>query len=572
MQNSHTKFSHFTTAKASNNLAFGSWPAWPKPQQLFEEEPKKQIQYGNLDIHAGQPVPWMIRISIALILGNSLLSAVLLPQMLVLGVSFLLAFFAFWHLFLIIVAPMRSETGNNMATTISADLRAMDPKFLPCITLLCPVYQEAQSLHGLIAALSRLNWPKSRLQLLIVAEEGDAPTLAVAKLYAKHDWIELSVTPNGPLKTKPSALNHAIYQAKGEIVGIYDVEDRPDSEQLMEMFHYFVTQNCAAIQAPLKVETCHNNWITQQFADEYAIHFRLCLRAKQRLDLPIALGGTSCFFRKHDLENLRGWDGYNVTEDADLGYRLHFSGRRTICTDLPTLETMPGQFGPWCRQRSRWLKGFMQTSIALARRQFSGHDAAHPVAFIAAQLHLLGAIGSAALFFPLALLSLCLLTAGVWNASPLLLLCLIPILSRAIGLLKIGQPKDLLRLWVTPFYWLFHCAAFWLALYDFCFKPYHWRKTAHAPCKANLELMNEPSPIQSHADDTGGRKHVHAAQYWAIQPQSRPAETATNPVDWSVHHKLPDHLADAAQSADTARLFKLALGACPTKRIYGRIS
>src|SRR5262249_20487325 len=80
------------------------------------------------------------------------------------------------------------------------------------------------------------------------------------------------------------------------------------------------------------------------------------------------LGGTSNHFRRDMLEEVGGWDPYNVTEDADLGLRLARFGYRTRTIDLPTLEEAPPTLRVWVNQRTRWFKGWLQTWLVHARR------------------------------------------------------------------------------------------------------------------------------------------------------------------------------------------------------------
>ena len=61
------------------------------------------------------------------------------------------------------------------------------------------------------------------------------------------------------------------------------------------------------------------------------------------------------------LDNLGGWDPYNVTEDADLGIRLARLGYKTAMIASTTWEEAPERLHPWHKQRTRWLKGWMQT-------------------------------------------------------------------------------------------------------------------------------------------------------------------------------------------------------------------
>ena len=77
--------------------------------------------------------------------------------------------------------------------------------------------------------------------------------------------------------------------------------------------------------------------------------------------MPLPLGGSSNHFRTAVLREVGGWDAWNVTEDADLGFRLARFGYRSVTFDSTTNEEAPIRFRAWLGQRSRWMKGWMQT-------------------------------------------------------------------------------------------------------------------------------------------------------------------------------------------------------------------
>ncbi len=98
------------------------------------------------------------------------------------------------------------------------------------------------------------------------------------------------------------------------------------------------------------------------FAFEYAALFRGMLPWLSANRLLLPLGGTSNHFRRAALEEVGGWDPYNVTEDADLGMRLARFGYRTETIACPTYENGPDTFATWLPQRTRWFKGWMRPS------------------------------------------------------------------------------------------------------------------------------------------------------------------------------------------------------------------
>ncbi len=125
--------------------------------------------------------------------------------------------------------------------------------------------------------------------------------------------------------------------------------------------------NLAAVQARLGLYNACDNFLTRQFTVEYCALFDGLLPALDRLELPIPLGGTSNHFRASALKWLMAWDPFNVTEDADLGIRLARSGYRCAMLGSTTYEEAPAGFMSWLRQRTRWLKGYMQTWLVHMR-------------------------------------------------------------------------------------------------------------------------------------------------------------------------------------------------------------
>ena len=104
------------------------------------------------------------------------------------------------------------------------------------------------------------------------------------------------------------------------------------------------------------------------FTLEYSWWFDYMLPGLDRLRLPIPLGGTSNHFRTSVLRHLGGWDAWNVTEDADLGLRAAAEGYTVGVIPSTTYEEACGRYWPWIRQRTRWIKGYMQTGLVHTRR------------------------------------------------------------------------------------------------------------------------------------------------------------------------------------------------------------
>ena len=247
------------------------------------------------------------------------------------------------------------------------------PDRWPRYTVIVPLVDEAEVAADLLRNLQRIDYPRDRLQVIVALEAHDLATQAAVRAAQPPAWIEVLVCPPGRPRTKPRACNVALAHATGEIVVVFDAEDAPDPLQLREAAARFAAApaTLACLQAPLRVPIARLPLFERQFALEYAALFEVMLSAYARWRLPFPLGGTSNHFRRAVLEAVGGWDAWNVTEDADIGMRLAARGYETGVLASPTWETPP-DFKAWIPQRTRWVKGYMQTWGVHMRRPLAG--------------------------------------------------------------------------------------------------------------------------------------------------------------------------------------------------------
>lgn len=245
-------------------------------------------------------------------------------------------------------------------------LGARPPRF----TLLVPLFREQEIAGALINRLTRLQYPRSLTEIILILEEDDAQTEAALARTRLPSWFRVVSVPPGTVKTKPRALNYALNFATGDIIGVYDAEDAPAPDQLDRVAARFQAgpEKLGCIQGILDFYNPRANWLSRCFAIEYASWFRVVLPGLARLGFAVPLGGTTLFLRRAVLESTGGWDAHNVTEDADLGILLARRGYRTELLATVTREEANNRLWPWVRQRSRWLKGYALTWWVHARR------------------------------------------------------------------------------------------------------------------------------------------------------------------------------------------------------------
>ena len=372
--------------------------------------------------------------------------------------------------------------------------RALDESELPVVTLLLPAHREAKALPSLAVAIRALDYPQRLLDVKLILEEDDAETIAEARRLGLDREFDLILVPACEPRTKPKACNYALQLARGDLVVIYDAEDAPEPDQLRKAAAAFAAgdERLACVQARLNYYNADENWLSRLFALEYALWFDAFLPALEKLRLPIPLGGTSNILRRDILVAVGGWDPHNVTEDADLGLRLSRLGYRTAILDSTTFEEATCRTGGWIRQRSRWMKGYMQTWLVHMRHTREFADAAGWKGVAAAQLFIAGNVFSA-LINPV--------LWGVflfWLATRSDLVADIfpgPLLALNLGALVIGNSffiylaaiAPLKRGWIelapaallAPAYWALTSLAAYRAMWQLVTRPSFWEKTEH---------------------------------------------------------------------------------------------
>lgn len=367
----------------------------------------------------------------------------------------------------------------------------------PSYTIFCPLYKEWSVVPQFAKAISQLDYPKDKLQVMFLLEEDDKETIRHIKQQNLPEYFEIVVVPNSQPKTKPKACNYGLLKATGEYVVIYDAEDIPDPLQLKKAVLAFQKggKEIMCIQAKLNFYNPHQNILSRMFTAEYSLWFDLVLTGLQSINAPIPLGGTSNHFRTANLIKLNGWDSFNVTEDCDLGMRLVKAGYRTAIVDSITLEEANSSYRNWIKQRSRWIKGYMQTYFVHCRdlSSFSKHKFNIPalsfqlivggkvlsmfinplmwittIAYFLFRAHIGTFIES---FFPTWVLYM-----GVFS---LIFGNFLYIYYYMIGCAKHGHDELVKYVILVPFYWLFMSLAASYAVYKLITAPHHWAKTKH---------------------------------------------------------------------------------------------
>jgi cellulose synthase/poly-beta-1,6-N-acetylglucosamine synthase-like glycosyltransferase len=356
------------------------------------------------------------------------------------------------------------------------------------------VYREANVVADLLENLGALDYPREKLEILLLLEEDDVETIAAARAAAPPENFTFVIVPDGMPKTKPKACNVGLFFARGELLVIYDAEDRPDPDQLKKAVVAFRKgdDRLVCVQAALNYWNDEENALTRMFTLEYSFWFDYMLPGLDALKLPIPLGGTSNHFRTDALRRLGGWDPFNVTEDADLGIRASALGYTVGVVNSTTYEEANRNRHNWVRQRSRWIKGYMQTLLVHLRQPlrlvrtaglrqtlaFALLIGGTPFTFLITPplfalfvLSLLVPVDALSRVFPNWVMWVCLVNLLLGNAAM--------VYVSMMGAFKRRRYRLVPWAVLNPAYWLLHAIASYKALWQLITRPHYWEKTIH---------------------------------------------------------------------------------------------
>jgi len=435
---------------------------------------------------ANDPISYGLRACLLGILGFILVCFTIAPLSTLLKATALIAWLSVFVGVIRLAACLQPKPQPFQHLSQTSEI---SDKNYPVYTVLVPLFHEANIVANLMKNLERLDYPKEKLEIFLICEALDPITISAVKRRIRAPF-KLIVVPRGTPQTKPRALNYAMNFAQGDYITIYDAEDRPHPQQLKAALEAFKAHpEWGALQAPLDYYNISESFITRQFALEYAALFHVRLPYLGAWEAPFPLGGTSNHMRRDVLDTCGGWDSYNVTEDADLSFRLAAQGHKIGYITPPTEEEAVASYSAWRPQRIRWMKGYLQTWLVHMS------DPIRPIGkiglkrFITLQITLGYTLLSSLLFTPfvfiaslygLALILFDLPNYISWTHMTALMFSVsIGILIGIIGAIRRKIYHLIPWAFLMPVYWVL---LFWPTVQAFIelkTRPFHWHKTTH---------------------------------------------------------------------------------------------
>ncbi|WP_107838988.1 glycosyltransferase family 2 protein [Metasolibacillus meyeri] len=232
---------------------------------------------------------------------------------------------------------------------------------VPTVSIFIPAHNEAVVIEQTLRAMSRLHYPKDKLEVIVINDNSSDDTGIIASKFAeKFPFIRVieTVEPNKG-KGKSSALNSALADSESEIVVVYDADNTPERMAVWYLVMGLVNDpKAAATVGKFRVINADETWLTR-FINIETICFQWMAQGGRWKWFNIAtIPGTNFAIRRSVLEELGGWDVKALAEDTELTIRVYNMGYHIrFFPKAITWEQEPENLKVWWKQRTRWARG-----------------------------------------------------------------------------------------------------------------------------------------------------------------------------------------------------------------------
>ena len=381
--------------------------------------------------------------------------------------------------------------GISAARSAPTDLDAtvVDTGYRPTVSVLVACRNEQTVVDSLVASLLALDYPRRRLELVVVDDastDATGPTLDRLAA-ASRGRVQVLHRPAGATGGKSGALNDGLALATGEVVVVFDADHRPRPDTVVRLVRHFEDPAVGAVQGRCVISNPDDSLISRLVAIDYLAGYLVNEYGRQSLFRLPAYGGANCAVRASSLRAMGGWNPASVTEDTDLTLRLVLKGE-TVRYDVEAVDEEEGvvTLERYWRQRYRWARGHQQVwrdyrrAVLAAGRLTFGQKLETVMFLLAFHVPVAAAAGFVVL--------------GLWlfgAATPIdpigtyvlwTLLFLGPMLELGAGLLVAQADRRLARsmIFFVPLYVVSValCTKAWVD--GLLGRPYRWVKTARA--------------------------------------------------------------------------------------------
>ena len=251
--------------------------------------------------------------------------------------------------------------GNKRQNQVAPKFNLLDPREIPYVTIQLPVYNEEYVMDRLLENISKIEYPKSKLEIQVLDDSTDDTVIDTAKHIKKLQETGLDITHirrENRQGFKAGALKEGLLTAKGDFIAIFDADFLPDSDWLKKTVIYFKDEEIGVVQTRWGHINRDYSTLTKIQAFALDAHFTLEQVGRNAKGHFINFNGTAGIWRKECILDAGNWEGDTLTEDLDLSYRAQLKNWKfKYLEDVETPAELPVVISAARSQQFRWNKG-----------------------------------------------------------------------------------------------------------------------------------------------------------------------------------------------------------------------
>lgn len=238
------------------------------------------------------------------------------------------------------------------------------------VTVQLPVYNEKFVVERLIDSVCAMDWPRDRLEILVLDDSIDETRGLVDGEVEKQRANGVNIRAIRREKRvgyKAGALENALQYTNGKYLALIDADFVPPRD--------FLERTVAAIETDPHIGFVQARWdhinrdysmYTQAFSlaiDSYHIVEQSAMSASGLL---LNFNGSAGLLRMEAVRDVGGWSWDTLSEDMDLSYQMQIRGWRSMyLRDLTVKGEIPPNMSAFRTQQGRWARGSVQCAKKL---------------------------------------------------------------------------------------------------------------------------------------------------------------------------------------------------------------
>ncbi len=234
---------------------------------------------------------------------------------------------------------------------------------LPFVSILVPAHNEGKVIAKTLESMINLEYDNDKYEIIVINDNSSDNSKEILKEIQDNNPVRnlKIINTDGIIggKGKSNALNIGLAESKGSLIAVYDADNTPEKNALMELvISIMKDEEAGAVIGKFRCRNKSRNILTR-FINLEGIYFQWMAQAGRWQFFKLCtIPGTNFIIRRSILDKLGGWDTDAVTEDTEISYRIYRMGYHIrFCPYSTSWEQEPENLLVWFRQRKRWVKG-----------------------------------------------------------------------------------------------------------------------------------------------------------------------------------------------------------------------